>query len=176
MAAYGSGDLAAAAPLARRHAPRVLAVAQRMLADPTEAEDVTQEALLRLWKIAPDWQPGRAKVSTWLFRVVANLCTDRIRRRRDVPLDTHEGSVADPAPTSLLDSQRHDALQAALDKLPERQRLAVILRHIQELSNPEIAQSMEISVEAVESLTSRGRAALSRLLVPSRDALGYQDD
>ncbi|MEX1236443.1 MAG: RNA polymerase sigma factor [Roseovarius sp.] len=177
MAAYADGDLAAAAPLAERHAPRVLAVALRMLNDMAEAEDVTQEALLRLWRVAPDWEAGRAQVSTWLYRVAANLCTDRLRKRgRLAPLEA-AGEPEDPAPAPherLQDAQRRDALGAALMDLPERQRLAVVLRHIEELPNPEIADTMDISVEAVESLTARGRAALARALADRKKALGYE--
>ena len=88
---YANGDGAAARELAARHLPRVLAYATRMLGgDRAEAEDVAQEAMLRLWRIAPEWRQGEAKVSTWLYRVVTNLCTDRlrgIRRRRAVALD-----------------------------------------------------------------------------------------
>lgn len=176
LAAYAAGDTGAAAPLAERHAPCVLGVAVRMLNDLAEAEDVTQEALMRLWRIAPDWEPGRAQVSTWLYRVAANLCTDRLRKRaRLVPM-TEADDPVDPAPAAyeqLQCAQRRRALGAALMDLPERQRLAVVLRHIQELPNPEIADTMEISVEAVESLTARGRAALSRALSTSKEALGY---
>ena len=179
LAAYAGGDGSAATPLARRHAPRVLAVAVRMLGDVAEAEDVAQEALMRLWRMAPDWQPGRAQVSTWLYRVTANLCTDRLRRRaRIAPLDDAGEPVA-PGTTVLdrmQEDQRAAALEAALARLPERQRLAVILRHVEGLANPEIAAAMEISVEAVESLTARGRAALSRLLAARKEALGYGDD
>ncbi|WP_324751881.1 RNA polymerase sigma factor [Roseovarius sp. Pro17] len=177
LAAYAAGDLAAATPLAQRHAPRVLAVALRMLNDNAEAEDVTQEAMMRLWRIAPDWQPGRAQVSTWLYRVAANLCTDRLRRRaRLVPI-TDVDEPADPAPPAheqLQQAQRRDALGAALMDLPARQRLAVVLRHIEELANPQIAQTMDISVDAVESLTARGRAALARALADRKEALGYE--
>jgi RNA polymerase sigma-70 factor (ECF subfamily) len=176
LAAYASGDAGAAARLAKRHAPRILAVATRMLADRVEAEDVTQETLLRLWRIAPEWQAGRAQVSTWCYRVAANLCTDRLRKRaRSQPLE-ETFDMPDGAPGVVHDihqAQRRTALEDALQQLPERQRLAVILRHIQDLSNPEIAETMEISVEAVESLTARGRAMLARLLGPRKEALSH---
>ena len=79
---YANGDPDAARLLAERLLPRVMGYAGRMLADRAEAEDVAQEAMLRLWKVAPDWRQGEAKVSTWIYRVVANLCTDRLRARR----------------------------------------------------------------------------------------------
>src|SRR5690554_3791624 len=77
---YARGDPVAARLLAARHLPVVLGYAARLLGDRAEAEDVSQEAMLRLWRIAPEWRAGEAKVSTWLYRVVTNLCTDRLRR------------------------------------------------------------------------------------------------
>jgi RNA polymerase sigma-70 factor (ECF subfamily) len=69
-----------------------------------------------------------------------------------------------------------DALQDALDQLPERQRQAVVLRHIEGLDNPEVAQIMELNIRAVESLTARGKRALAALLAGRRTDLGYDDD
>jgi RNA polymerase sigma-70 factor (ECF subfamily) len=86
---------------------------------------------------------------------------------------------ADPAPgieMRLQDNARHDALQAALLRLPERQRQAVILRHIEGLANHEIAEILDAGIEAVESLTARGKKALAADLAAQRDALGYDDD
>ncbi len=175
---YANGDAAAARSLTCRLTPRVFGQAHRMLRDRAEAEDVTQEALLRLWKIAPEWRQGEAKVTTWLWRVVANLCTDRLRKRRGVGLDTIPEPEDEQASAAeqMQDAARVSALNAALDTLPERQRLAVVLRHIEGLSNPEIAARMEISPEAVESLTARGKRALSAALAGKRDTLGYEDD
>lgn len=175
LALYAQGDAAAAAALLRRLAPRLFAFATRMLNDRAEAEDVVQEAMLRLWRIAPDWREGEAKISTWAFRVVSNLCTDRLRRRRGVALDT----VAEPedgrpgAEAGLMAAERADALEGALACLPERQRQAVVLRHLDGLANPEIAEIMGVGVEAVESLTARGKRALAAMLAGRRDELGY---
>ena len=175
LALYAGGDRAAAAELARRFLPRMLAYAARLLRDRTEAEDVAQEAMLRLWRIAPDWREGTARLSTWLYRVVTNLCTDRLRRRRSLPLDAAPEPV-DPArgaEAGMIAADRAAALEIALGSLPDRQRQAVVLRHIEGLSNPEIAVVMEIGVEAVESLTARGRRALTAALAGQREALGY---
>lgn len=177
---YANGDPSAARLLTARLGPRVLSQARRMLGSLEEAEDVTQEALLRLWKIAPDWRQGEAKVTTWLYRVTANLCTDRLRRRRGAVPDIEDvPEMADPA--APVEEQMHervrlDALQQALNALPERQRQAVVLRHLEGLGNPEIAEIMEITTEAVESLTARGKRALSRHLAERREELGYQND
>ena len=179
LVAYANGDPDAGRDLALRLAPRVLAQAVRMLGDRAEAEDVTQEAMIRLWKVAPDWRQGEARVTTWLYRVTANLCTDRLRRRRRaVPLE----AVAEPeddrpdVPDRMMGAARQTALADALAELPDRQAQAVALRHLEGLANPEIAEIMDISVEAVESLTARGKRALAALLAHRKAELGYHDD
>lgn len=178
MVLFANGDARAARALTLRLTPRVMAHAYRLLGVHAEAEDVAQEAMLRLWRVAPDWRQNEARVSTWLYRVVANLCTDRWRMARHVALDT----IAEPedgaasAAEVMLTRARGEALQAALNRLPMRQRQAVILRHIEGLSNPEIGQVMGIGTKAVESLTARGKRALSADLAGKREELGYCDD
>lgn len=177
---YANGDPQAARLLTQRLAPRAFAFAMRLLGDGAEAEDVVQEAMLRLWRIAAEWRQGEAKISTWLYRVVVNLATDRLRARKRRPAIAIDEQVdpASDAPTAeacLIDRDRMTALQHALLALPERQRQAVILRHIEGLSNPEIAAVMEIGVEAVESLTARGKRALANALAGRREELGYED-
>merc|ERR1711965_1104597 len=87
LGAYAAGEPAAARALTVRLGPKAFGLAMRMLGDRAEAEDVAQEALLRLWRAAPGWRTGEAKVSTWLYRVVSNLCIDRIWRRRGGSVD-----------------------------------------------------------------------------------------
>ena len=179
LVAFANGDRQAARVLTARLLPRVLAQATRMLGNPTEAEDVAQDAMMRLWKIAPDWRQDEAQVSTWLYRVVANLCTDRLRRRRGtVGLDAVD-EPADAAP-SVADRMQHQARMLALSEglaaLPDRQAQAVALRHLEGLSNPEIAQIMDISVRSVESLTARGKRALADIMAGRKAELGYSDD
>lgn len=180
LARYARGDAAAARVLTARLVPRVHAQAFRMLADRGEAEDVAQEAMMRLWRIAPEWREGEAKVTTWLYRVVANLCTDRLRKRSkgDVALDA-VAEPLDPAPSveaKLQLEARSRALNRALADLPERQRLAVMMRHFEGASNPEIANRLDISTEAVESLTARAKRALAAALKGQAHALGYKDE
>ncbi|SOC02774.1 RNA polymerase ECF family sigma subunit [Rhodobacter maris] len=175
---YGNGDGAAARALVTRLGPIAYRVALRMLNDRAEAEDLAQEAMLRLWRIAPDWRSGEAKPSTWIYRVTTNLATDRLRRRRGLGLD-EAPEVADGAASALdtmIETDRASALECALAQLPARQRQAVVLRHLEGLSNPEIAAAMEIGVEAVESLTARGKRALAALLAGRREELGYGHD
>jgi RNA polymerase sigma-70 factor (ECF subfamily) len=180
LAQYANGDRSAARMLTQRLTPVVFAQAFRLLGEQAEAEDVTQEALIRLWRIAPEWDADRAKVTTWLYRVTANLCVDRLRKRGRMEPGLDEVSEpTDPTPGAEMQVQhasRMKALRAALCDLPERQRDAVILRHLEELSNPEIAARLDVSVEAVESLVSRGKRALKTRLQGLKDALGYEND
>ena len=177
---YANGDREASRLLAARLAPRILGYAMRLLSDRAEAEDVTQETMLRLWRQAPNWRSGEAQVSTWAYRVVTNLCTDLRRarlRRPGVALDDAP-EVADGSRgvlATMIETDRMAALQNALAQLPERQRQAVVLRHIEGLANPEIGQIMEIGVEAVESLTARGKRSLSAILAGRKQDLGYDD-
>ena len=177
---YANKDPDAARLLAQRLLPRILGYAGRLLADRSEAEDVAQEAMLRLWRVAPDWRQQEAKVSTWLYRVATNLCTDRLRARKRRQTDALD-LVAEPedgAPgvvAGLITADRMAALNAALAGLPDRQREAVVLRHIEGLTNPEIAEILQIGVEAVESLTARGKRTLTAVLAGQRQALGYEE-
>ncbi|WP_138468914.1 sigma-70 family RNA polymerase sigma factor [Poseidonocella sp. HB161398] len=178
LAAYAAGDPQAARMLMLRLVPRLHALAMRMLGDRAEAEDVAQEAMLRLWKIAPEWRDMGAAPATWTYRVAANLCTDRLRRRRrQTPLEPEmEPEDERPGTEERMQAEtRRRALQAALGTLPERQRLAVVLRHLEGRANPEIAGILGISVEAVESLTARGKRALAKALAEQREALGLID-
>ena len=179
LVAFANGDRSAASVLTARLLPRVLSQATRMLGNRAEAEDVAQEAMIRLWKIAPDWRQNEAQVSTWLYRVVANLCTDQLRKRRGgVSLD-QIGEPLDDAPSvaqAMQNDMRMKALSDGLAALPERQAQAVALRHLEGLSNPEIAQIMDISVRSVESLTARGKRALAEVMAGRKAELGYSDD
>ena len=173
----GQGDPAAIQAMVARKLPRMLALAQRMLGDPIEAEDVAQEAMLRAWKQAPHWTPGKARFDTWLHRVGLNLCYDRLRRRREIPTEAPPDRPDDgPAPDrGLLAAELGARVDAALGRLPERQREAIVLCHYQELTNIEAADLLKISVEALESLLSRGRRALRLTLAdvsPNADGRG----
>ena len=166
----GQGDPAAIQAMVARKLPRMLALAQRMLGDATEAEDVAQDAMLRAWKQAPRWTPGQAKFDTWLHRVALNLCYDRLRRRRETPTATPPDHP-DPGPApdrGLLAADVGVRVDAALARLPERQREAIVLCHYQELTNIEAAALMSVSVDALESLLSRGRRALRQTLADIR--------
>ena len=177
LVAFANRDRRAAQQLTERLMPKIYAHAYYRLGNIADAEDVTQESFLKLWKFAPKWKQDRAQVSTWLYRVVSNLCKDRYRRATLEDL----GNAQEPAdgiqsPSDKIDEQyRQKVLYDKMSMLPENQRLAVQLRHIDELTNPQIAEIMDLSVEAVESLTARGKRKLIEILHAHKQELGYSD-
>ena len=177
LARFAAGDQRAARLLTDSLLPVVLRQAWRVLGDQAEAEDVAQEAMLRLWRQAADWRMGEAKVSTWLYRVVQNLCIDRIRKRRpQVPVEDAPEPV-DPDPSVLermAQSDESRLVAQAIGELPERQRQAIVLRHFDGLSNPEIGEALDCSVEAVESLLARARRQLAKVMAEKSEELGHE--
>jgi len=158
----GRGDRNAVTAFIARKMPRLLSLGRRLLGDAAEAEDVAQETLVRTWKQAGAWVPGKARIDTWMHRVALNLCYDRLRRRRDT-VNSDDVEIADGAISAharIEQAQNTERLQAALNALPERQRIAITLCYYQELSNIEAAALMEVSVEALESLLARARRSL----------------
>lgn len=160
------GDPEAMRVLLDRKLPRIFAFARRILGDSGDAEDVAQETLVRTWQRAPDREPGGPGLDAWMHKVALNLCLDRLRRRRETFLEVlpdlpDEGAGPAANLEAAADAQ---SVQAALLRLPPRQRQAIVLCHFQEISNIEAAEMMEISVEALESLLSRARRSLRALL------------
>ncbi len=163
----GAGDQRAAAMLVQRHLPKMLNVARAMLGDATEAEDVAQEVFMKVWLHASKWQPGKARFETWMHRVAINLCYDRLRRKREIytaQLPEREDGNAPGAEKEMIDDQRRQRVQEAILALPPRQRAALTLCHLRQISNIDAAAIMDISVEALESLLARGRRGLRKLL------------
>lgn len=168
------GDQAAFAELVGVYFNAVYRTAWRTLGGGDGAEDVAQEAFLRLWRNPGQLRDGAA-VRGWLMRVASNLAIDRHRRRQPV-VDAELPDVADDKAGADSDMRRAEAaaeIDVAVARLPERQRVALVLSHFEGLGNKEIADSMELSVEAVESLLSRARRALRASLSGRwRDLLG----
>lgn len=161
-----AGDRRAFDQLAARHLPLLYRVALRITGQPAEAEDVAQEAMLRLWQNATAFDPARAQLGTWLYRITANLAIDRIRRARSQPLP-EAAEAPDPAPgpeAALEDRQRRALLAAALEELPPRQRAALALSYDQGLSGAEAAAALSVSTRALEGLLRRARRFLSARL------------
>jgi RNA polymerase sigma-70 factor (ECF subfamily) len=153
--------------LVKRHVNRMLSLAQRVLGRPSDADDVVQEAFLRVWTRAPHWRPGgAARFTTWLYRVVVNLCIDRVRERDFVPLDTVP-DVIDPAwdiEDQLHRVQLAERVSAEVSRLPVQQRTALALCYYEGVSNAEAAGVLGISIKALESLLVRARRTLQKVL------------
>ena len=167
----GTGDQNAFRLLVERHADRAFGLALRILQNRADAEDVVQDTMLKVWVHRGRWEDGRAKFSTWLYRVVTNRCIDLRRQPRTEDVDDVP-EMQDANPDALATLERHaasDMLEAAMARLPEQQRIALILSYHQNLSNNEIAEVMETTTFAVESLLKRGRQCLRKLLQRSGD-------
>jgi len=164
MAAVAQGDEAAFSRMVDDHSPRLLRFARGLLtAGSAEAEEVVQEAFLRLWQQAESWQPN-GRVSTWLHQVTYRLCIDNLRRRRpSVPIEDVGDELEEdiPSPDSgLMRAADVSSVREAVERLPERQRTALALFHFQELSQAEAASVMGIGESAFESLLARARRRL----------------
>jgi RNA polymerase sigma-70 factor, ECF subfamily len=165
MLRAGEGDGRAFQSLARRHAGRAVALARRILGNDALAEDVVQDALLRVWINAPRWRP-EAAFRTWLYRIVVNLCLNARRRPVSIPLDAAD-DIADRAPPAdeQLVQREHDRqLAAAIDALPARQRAAIVLTYQEGLANAEAAAVLDVSVSGLEALLVRAKRALRATL------------
>jgi RNA polymerase sigma-70 factor (ECF subfamily) len=166
LARVAAGDGQAFRGLVDRHLTTVLAIARRMLKDDAEAEDVAQEAMLRLWRNAAGLELGPGGARPWLRRVVSNLCIDRVRARRNTTLVESVPEQSEPAGQvrHLAERELEVRVDAALKALPERQRLALTLFHYEGMSQIEVGEVLGISDEAVESLLARGRRTLKGAL------------
>lgn len=165
MGRIAGGDPAATRAVVDRHLPGVVAFAWRMVGDHATAEDVAQDAMLKLWRQAPRWKP-KAQIGTWLRRVAYNRCIDLHRRTRPSE-DVTALALEDPAPgpsRRLLAAEVSLIVRQAMEALPERQRAAIAMAHFDGMNNGETAAALEISVEAVESLLARGRRTLRQRL------------
>lgn len=161
-----TGDEVAFRMLVERHIDRAYAIALRIVGNAADAEDVVQDTMLKIWSHRGRWQHGRAKFSTWLYRVISNRCIDLRRKPRTENVETvPEVADGQPGAVELIErNELNDMLELAMQRLPEQQRIAVILSYHENMSNGEIAQVMDTTVAAVESLLKRGRQQLRQLL------------
>ncbi len=175
--ALGAGDAVGFRTLVDRHLPRVLATARRLLGDPSEAEDVAQEAFLRLWRDGCDLQVDHRGVAPWLSRVTRNLAIDRLRsaKRLEVRDELPENPVAADQLAILNAQDLSERVLEAMDSLPDRQRVALSLFHFDELSQRDVAAALGISEDALESLLARGRRKLRALLAEDWQELMESD-
>jgi RNA polymerase sigma-70 factor, ECF subfamily len=175
MQRVARGDHGAYTTLVDRHLRHAVTLAWRVLFDRADAEEVAQEAFLRVWQHAARWQPdGSASFRTWLNRIVVNLCIDRKRRPGMAALDDQPEPVdTQPGPfEARLGAETSDRVAAALQRLPERQRAAILLCYWEGESNIAAAATLGITVGALESLLVRAKRTLRDDLSPS---LGSQE-
>ncbi len=165
------GQSSALDELMNRHLAAIKSCAWHMVGDEMMAEDIAQDVFIKAWKQAPSWQEGRAKFSTWLYRVTKNMCYDRLRKKTEI----YPEILPDMVDERLLANQvieqdqtrkaQKTRVERAMAHLPKRQRLAITLCHYRELSQIEAADIMEIGVRAYESLLARGRKNLRKQLL-----------
>lgn len=170
LRAIARGDRRSFQRLMERHVRAMLALSTRVLRNADDADEIVQEAFLKVWTLAPKWRSDReAKFSTWLYRVVLNASLDRLRRFRFVA-EEEAGELADPSPGGLdrvMASQRERLVSIAMAEMPARQRQALSVYYFSDLTAPEAARVLDLSLGAMEALLVRGkrslRTALARL-------------
>lgn len=165
MSAAAEGDMDAFEVLVRRHQQGVLTVALRLLGDEHRAQDAAQEAFLRVLESAPRYRPT-ASFRTYLYRILTRLCIDQYRRREPI---THSelDSVSDDAetaPEALMRRERAEQVRQAIERLPARQRAALVLQHYEDMSYEEIGAVMKCSASSVDALLVRAKKKLRKWL------------
>ncbi len=166
MQAVAGGDLDAFNELVLRYQGLAWKTAYRFLGDTMEAEDIAQEAFLKLLTAAPRYRP-QATFRTYFYQILTHLCIDRTRKRHPVSMDkATEMADLSPGPSEkLIAKERSAQVRAALDTLPPNQKAAMILRHYEGLSYTEIARILGVTSKAVERLISRAMASLQARLI-----------
>jgi RNA polymerase sigma-70 factor (ECF subfamily) len=163
LSAAAGGEHRAFKTLMERHAAAAQALAKRIVGGASDADDIAQEAFLRAWKAAPGWRAnGKARFATWLYRVVTNLCMDRLRQPPARPLDLAAGVEARQSDgyDQTLAAANRVRVRKAMAALTPGQRAAIALYHFSEMRGAEAAQVLGVSVPAFESLLVRGRRSL----------------
>jgi RNA polymerase sigma-70 factor (ECF subfamily) len=166
LARIATGDDDAFRQLVVRHVDRAYAIAFRILGQSADAEDVVQDCFLKVWSMNQQWEAGRASFKTWFYRVITNRCIDLKRRPRNEGMDeTPEPmSPASDQAEELMRSEASHLLAASIDQLPLQQKTALMLSYFDGRSNHEIADAMQLTVMAVESLLKRARQHLRATL------------
>jgi RNA polymerase sigma-70 factor (ECF subfamily) len=156
------GDHRAFRILMGRHMSRTIRLAESILGSTADADDIAQEAFVRVWKGATSFDPTVARFTTWLHRIVVNLAIDRSRRPRGDPIEDAEYVAADEpgALARLIGKEEQEAIAECISQLPARQRVAIALFHFEGLSGRKAAAAMEMTEKAFESLLIRARATL----------------
>lgn len=164
MLLVSQGDVDAFERLVLRHQQMAWRTAYRLVTDYQAAEDLAQEAFLKILEAADRYRPT-AVFRSYLYRIVVRLCLDYLRKGRPFPSDNLLPIDDWPSPEQqATDAEQAQAVQEAINSLPPKQRAAVVLRYYEGLSGREIAAAMETSLKAVERLLARARTTLEGLL------------
>ena len=180
MLGLQKGDTAAFEILLRRHQGPILNLAYRFLGDRDEAEDLTQDVFLRLYRARGSYRPD-AKFTTWLYRIASNASLNALRARKgrrtlsleaiaadgrsETPIQIEDTKACAP-PAVLLRDEIGERIRGIVDGLPDAQRLAIVLNKYQDLSYEEVAAAMDLTVMAVKSLLFRARERIKERLMP----------
>jgi RNA polymerase sigma-70 factor, ECF subfamily len=163
LALIQEGSHQAFAELVERHAERFYRLAYRYVQNRENAEDLVQDAFLRLWENPASWQPDRrSKFTTWFYRIVVNLCLDWQKKKRPVPLneDMPLADERESADEAMIRRQEQELLEKEISALPERQRTALNLCFDEGLTNQEAAEAMGVNLKALQSLIMRAKTTL----------------
>lgn len=181
------GDDGAFDRLVELCAPRIINLAYRLVGNMDDAQDLAQEALLRVYQALPRFK-GDAAFSTWLYRIVTNVCYDELKRRRrrpdaftdlqapdeeSVPMEDTLVSDADPA-EMVLSLERQQRIQQAITELPDTYRMVVVLYDLQGLNYQQIADTLQQNIGTVKSRLNRGRCLLREKLSEERELFSPQ--
>jgi len=182
------GDAVAFDRLVELHGPRVYNLAYRMLGNAEDAQDVSQEAFLRIYDALPRFR-GEASFTTWMYRIVTNVCRDELSRRRRRPptlteleVDDGDGAALDELLTTgesaedcVLRQERHQALHQAITALPAPFRAVLVLYDLQGFSYDEIAEMLRVNLGTVKSRLNRARNLLREKIRSERELFGIAD-
>ena len=169
MLRFQQGDERAFEELVRRHTRPVLNLVYRYIGDASRAEDVSQDIFVKVYRARMKYEP-KAKFSTWLYRIAVNHCLNEIRARKSQPAlaapvnDLLEQPSGEDPDQRIAHQELQAAVKAAIDALPDNQRAAVLLARFEEMSYEEIAETMDLSLEAVKSVLFRAKENLKQSL------------
>jgi RNA polymerase sigma-70 factor, ECF subfamily len=169
LALIQDGSHSAFGVLVRRHTDRFYRLAYRYVQNKEAAEDVVQDAFLKLWEDPRKWQPDRnARFTTWFYRIVVNLCLDWQKKKRPEPLEDDVPLVDEKATldAAAIQNEQQKLLEKEIAALPDRQRTALNLCFAEGLSNQEAAEVMGLNLKALQSLIMRAKATLKERIKP----------
>lgn len=166
MERIAQADRGAFRLLVGRHLPKAHAIARRMLPSREDAEEAAQDAFGKVWVNAARFDPHKAAFGTWFYRILANTCLDMARRRpvAQTVLSEEWPDTGAAQDATMMEKQESTRIRAAVQALPVRQRMAVVLCYFEEMTNPEAAAAMDMHVKALEGLLVRARKTLRHTL------------